>query len=144
VPTAVAAHSGAPPSGSQALPHVPQLAAVEYCTQDPLHMLNPSEHSTPQLPSAHVATELGSAVEHALPQAPQFCGVARLAQPASHATRPAEHPASPEASSRPVSPDVASASASPSGIAWPVASAASEPGATASEGTLVSAGPSHP
>lgn len=71
------AQTGAPASGLQATPQLPQLSEVEYWTQAPLHRLYPLLQADAHVPSTHAACAFDMVVEHALPQAPQFAGAPR-------------------------------------------------------------------
>jgi hypothetical protein len=130
------AQTGFTASAGHAAPQVPQLAAVEYWTHAPLHMLYPLAHAKVHVPSAHAACVLGTVVSHALPHVPQFAGAVRSTQPPSHGTSPAAQPAPPSIASKPSS---ASPSATPDSTRRPLSLASpDESDETEASGALAS------
>lgn len=73
-PASPGAQSGAPPSGSQASPQPPQLAAVVYETHPPPQGENPLSQACPHPPSPHVACAFAMPVVQRAPHPPQFAG----------------------------------------------------------------------
>jgi hypothetical protein len=115
------AHTFAAPV--QAVPQLPQLAAVASLTQAPAQRLYPPLHANEQPVAVQVGTALSTEVVHALPHVPQLEGCVRSTHSPPHAASPSGQPPS-EGSAGEPSPE----SAAPPSIS----SRASKPGPTSS------------
>jgi len=71
-PPPEAAHEGVPASMVHAAPHAPQLAALVYCTQAPLHWEYPVLQPNVQALLTQTPCALATFVVHPWPQLPQF------------------------------------------------------------------------
>src|SRR5580693_8745505 len=66
------AHTAVPPSPLQALPQLPQLAAVVYWTHAPLQSLYPLAHANVHPPWTHTGCAWSTVVVHAAPHTLQL------------------------------------------------------------------------
>lgn len=94
-------HEYAPPAPAhtpvlpvQALPQLPQLAAVVYWTHAPPQRLYPVSHAIAQVPSAQVGCAFATAVVQTLPQVPQLAGPLRSTHSPAQTVNPTGQPPS--------------------------------------------------